>query len=80
MVEAKAKQVVVFLDYDGTLSPIVEDPDQAYMPNDVSCPISMYSQTNAVPFSQVYGCSIFGSSISLRCQAWDHIVVTTVHW
>jgi trehalose 6-phosphate phosphatase len=39
MVEAKAKQVVVFLDYDGTLSPIVEDPDQAYMPNDVSCPI-----------------------------------------
>jgi hypothetical protein len=43
----------------------------------------MYSQTNAVPFSQVYGCSIFGSSISLRCQAWDHIVVVTtatVHW
>ncbi|CAK9279074.1 unnamed protein product [Sphagnum jensenii] len=35
MVEAKAKQVVVFLDYDGTLSPIVEDPDQAYMPNDM---------------------------------------------
>ncbi|XP_057454801.1 probable trehalose-phosphate phosphatase 7 [Lotus japonicus] len=28
---AKGKQIVVFLDYDGTLSPIVDDPDQAYM-------------------------------------------------
>eukprot|EP00250_Pteridium_aquilinum_P035371 c9264_g1_i1 orf=515-1564(-) len=28
---AKGKQVAVFLDYDGTLSPIVEDPDCAYM-------------------------------------------------
>ncbi|CAF2098598.1 unnamed protein product [Brassica rapa] len=25
------KQIVMFLDYDGTLSPIVENPDQAYM-------------------------------------------------
>ncbi|CAM6032532.1 unnamed protein product [Sphagnum compactum] len=35
MVEAKAKQVVVFLDYDGTLSPIVEDPDRAYVSDDM---------------------------------------------
>lgn len=28
---AKGKEVAVFLDYDGTLSPIVEDPDCAYM-------------------------------------------------
>ncbi|KAH1253364.1 putative trehalose-phosphate phosphatase J [Glycine max] len=28
---AKGKQVVVFLDYDGTLSPIVADPDKAFM-------------------------------------------------
>ncbi|CAM6037456.1 unnamed protein product [Sphagnum compactum] len=35
MVEAKAKQVVVFLDYDGTLSPIVDDPDQAHMSADM---------------------------------------------
>ncbi|XP_062164220.1 probable trehalose-phosphate phosphatase D isoform X1 [Alnus glutinosa] len=27
----KGKQVVMFLDYDGTLSPIVEDPDRAFM-------------------------------------------------
>ncbi|XP_076957804.1 putative trehalose-phosphate phosphatase 2 [Bidens hawaiensis] len=28
---SKGKQIVVFLDYDGTLSPIVCDPDRAYM-------------------------------------------------
>lgn len=28
---AHQKQVVVFLDYDGTLSPIVEDPERAFM-------------------------------------------------
>jgi trehalose 6-phosphate phosphatase len=30
------KQIVMFLDYDGTLSPIVEDPDRAFMTKDVS--------------------------------------------
>ncbi|KAL9240521.1 hypothetical protein vseg_014729 [Gypsophila vaccaria] len=30
---AKGKKIVVFLDYDGTLSPIVEDPDLAFMPD-----------------------------------------------
>jgi trehalose 6-phosphate phosphatase len=33
---AKGKQIVMFLDYDGTLSPIVEDPDSAFMTEDVS--------------------------------------------
>ncbi|KAI5355528.1 Hypothetical predicted protein [Prunus dulcis] len=28
---SKGKQIVLFLDYDGTLSPIVEDPDRAFM-------------------------------------------------
>ncbi|KAM1052762.1 hypothetical protein ACFX13_000352 [Malus domestica] len=28
---SKGKQIVMFLDYDGTLSPIVEDPDRAFM-------------------------------------------------
>ncbi|KAH0690159.1 hypothetical protein KY289_017517 [Solanum tuberosum] len=31
MDEAKGKWVVVFLDYDGTLSPIVNDPERAFM-------------------------------------------------
>lgn len=32
---AKGKQVVVFLDYDGTLSPIVADPDTAFITGEV---------------------------------------------
>lgn len=35
MSAAKMKQVLIFLDYDGTLSPIVENPDQAYMAPEV---------------------------------------------
>ncbi|XP_058744577.1 probable trehalose-phosphate phosphatase C [Vicia villosa] len=31
MSKANGKQIVVFLDYDGTLSPIVADPNKAYM-------------------------------------------------
>ncbi|KAG8079670.1 hypothetical protein GUJ93_ZPchr0007g6338 [Zizania palustris] len=33
--EAKGKQIVMFLDYDGTLSPIVADPDRAVMTEDM---------------------------------------------
>ncbi|XP_060203813.1 probable trehalose-phosphate phosphatase 2 [Lycium barbarum] len=33
MSAAKGKHVAVFLDYDGTLSPIVNDPDRAFMSN-----------------------------------------------
>ena len=32
---AKDKKVVLFLDYDGTLSPIVDNPDRAFMSNNV---------------------------------------------
>ncbi|KAG8493952.1 hypothetical protein CXB51_011256 [Gossypium anomalum] len=44
---SKGKQIVMFLDYDGTLSPIVEDPDQAFMPKEVNSflfPIHVYHQ------------------------------------
>ncbi|XP_010264217.1 PREDICTED: probable trehalose-phosphate phosphatase F [Nelumbo nucifera] len=30
---AKGKRIALFLDYDGTLSPIVDDPDRAFMSN-----------------------------------------------
>jgi trehalose 6-phosphate phosphatase len=33
---AHGKKMVVFLDYDGTLSPIVDDPDRAFMTDAVS--------------------------------------------
>ncbi|MFS7914356.1 putative trehalose-phosphatase [Helianthus anomalus] len=32
---AKDKKIVIFLDYDGTLSPIVDDPDRAFMSADM---------------------------------------------
>ncbi|KAM5575763.1 putative trehalose-phosphate phosphatase D [Rosa sericea] len=32
---SKGKQIIMFLDYDGTLSPIVEDPDRAFMSNEM---------------------------------------------
>ena len=32
---AKGKKIAIFLDYDGTLSPIVDDPDRALMADDV---------------------------------------------
>ncbi|XVF13327.1 hypothetical protein REPUB_Repub08aG0199200 [Reevesia pubescens] len=32
---AKNKKIAVFLDYDGTLSPIVDDPDRAFMSDDM---------------------------------------------
>jgi len=35
---SKGKQIVMFLDYDGTLSPIVENPDRAYMSEEVCFP------------------------------------------
>jgi trehalose 6-phosphate phosphatase len=28
---AQGRKIAVFLDYDGTLSPIVDDPDKAFM-------------------------------------------------
>ncbi|KAB2076465.1 hypothetical protein ERO13_A06G037100v2 [Gossypium hirsutum] len=32
---SEGKQIAMFLDYDGTLSPIVEDPDRAFMPREM---------------------------------------------
>lgn len=32
---ATGKRIAIFLDYDGTLSPIVEDPERAFMSDEV---------------------------------------------
>jgi trehalose 6-phosphate phosphatase len=32
---AKGKKIALFLDYDGTLSPIVDNPDRAFMSDNV---------------------------------------------
>ncbi len=62
MVEAKAKQVVVFLDYDGTLSPIVEDLDRAYVSDDV-CQ-HLHAFLDKASFSEM-PCTLLGSDTSL---------------
>jgi hypothetical protein len=49
---AKGKQIVMFLDYDGTLSPIVEDPDCAVMSEEVG-------QQSSPPFSFSARCKRF---------------------
>ncbi|XP_017220615.1 probable trehalose-phosphate phosphatase F isoform X1 [Daucus carota subsp. sativus] len=36
---ARDKKIVMFLDYDGTLSPIVDDPDRAFMSADMRCAV-----------------------------------------
>lgn len=44
MEAAKGKRIVVFLDYDGTLSPIVNDPDLAFMSNEMRGAVSDVSK------------------------------------
>ncbi|KAI6702597.1 hypothetical protein NL676_011733 [Syzygium grande] len=39
MKKAKGKEIAVFLDYDGTLSQIVDNPDQAYMTEKMRCAV-----------------------------------------
>ena len=43
---AKGKKIVVFLDYDGTLSPIVNDPDSAFMSDEVSTQFMLVNVEN----------------------------------
>lgn len=45
---ARGKSIVVFLDYDGTLSPIVSDPDRAFMSNPVQFTIYFVSGLVAI--------------------------------
>ena len=47
---SKGKQIVMFLDYDGTLSPIVEDPDRAFMSDAVSSSSSFFFQYSLYKF------------------------------
>lgn len=42
---SNGKQIVMFLDYDGTLSPIVEDPDRAFMTNEVCLIVFLIGST-----------------------------------
>jgi trehalose 6-phosphate phosphatase len=58
---SKGKQIVVFLDYDGTLSPIVDDPDAAYMSDTVLLLVPFLSSPFPPP---------------LFCSSTDHSLLT----
>ena len=38
---ASSKEIALFLDYDGTLSPIVNNPDRAFISDEVKCQCSL---------------------------------------
>uniref|UniRef100_A0A9I9CSF2 Trehalose 6-phosphate phosphatase n=1 Tax=Cucumis melo TaxID=3656 RepID=A0A9I9CSF2_CUCME len=42
---SKGKQIVMFLDYDGTLSPIVDDPDRAFMSDAMRKTVKMVARS-----------------------------------
>ncbi|KAK7848345.1 putative trehalose-phosphate phosphatase j, partial [Quercus suber] len=53
--------IVVFLDYDGTLSPIVNDPDRAYM----SDAVFQFVRLNNIYYAGSHGMDISTPSVSL---------------
>nr|XP_018680298.1 PREDICTED: probable trehalose-phosphate phosphatase 6 isoform X2 [Musa acuminata subsp. malaccensis] len=70
MKATKGKQIVMFLDYDGTLSPIVDDPDSAFM-----------SDAMRAAVKEVAGC--FPTAIvSGRCRSklFDFVKLTELYY
>lgn len=49
----RAEEPVVFLDYDGTLTDIVEDPDEAFLPEETRAVLALLAQT--LPVAVVSG-------------------------
>ncbi|THU71467.1 hypothetical protein C4D60_Mb04t01740 [Musa balbisiana] len=66
----KGKQIVMFLDYDGTLSPIVDDPDSAFM-----------SDAMRAAVKEVAGC-IPTAIVSGRCRSklFDFVKLTELYY
>lgn len=55
---AKGKRIALFLDYDGTLSPIVDNPDCAFMSDAVRVDFQMNNMCN---FIKNFNCSFLYS-------------------
>lgn len=62
---SKGKQIVMFLDYDGTLSPIVEDPDRAFMSKKVGFFVLDEFDTVALSVCMSFMCSIISVSTKI---------------
>ncbi|KAL6227778.1 hypothetical protein ACLB2K_001735 [Fragaria x ananassa] len=63
---SQGKQIVMFLDYDGTLSPIVEDPDRAFMSDSVSTPILSSVHYNFLAVSKFLCLNFYHVNIQMR--------------
>ncbi|KAL0283175.1 UNVERIFIED_CONTAM: putative trehalose-phosphate phosphatase J [Sesamum angustifolium] len=75
---SKGKQIVMFLDYDGTLSPIVDDPDRAFMSEAVYK--ALLEVTKSTPGARVEN-NKFCVSVHFRCV--DEMVLEirpTIKW
>ncbi|XP_031263078.1 trehalose-phosphate phosphatase B-like isoform X3 [Pistacia vera] len=69
MIEAAhGKKIVVFLDYDGTLSPIVQDPDKAFM----SDKVNGFVQLKNVAYAGSHGMDISTPFGSLNNEKHPH--------
>jgi trehalose 6-phosphate phosphatase len=47
---SKGKKIAIFLDYDGTLSEIVRDPERAFMTTEVSFSYYIFQFFNSITF------------------------------
>ncbi|GAB2272868.1 hypothetical protein Dimus_007685 [Dionaea muscipula] len=75
---AKGKRIVVFLDYDGTLSPIVDDPDLAFMSEAVIKLSSILIPRNTFPTTDIFHkvISLLACLLSMYTAPQDHRVRT----
>jgi hypothetical protein len=62
---SQGKKIVMFIDYDGTLSPIVADPDAAYMSDAVRIRPSFHGRSNERRKSSI-SADVF---LPLRCSS-----------
>ncbi|KAJ8764215.1 hypothetical protein K2173_005395 [Erythroxylum novogranatense] len=67
---ARNKKIAIFLDYDGTLSPIVDDPDQALMSDDMR--IAVRNVAKCFPTAIISGRS--------RDKVFELIGLTELHY
>ncbi|KAH7567779.1 hypothetical protein JRO89_XS07G0146000 [Xanthoceras sorbifolium] len=57
---SKGKKIVMFLDYDGTLAPIVADPDQAFMTNEMREAVFSFVKLAGLYYAGSHGMDIEG--------------------
>ncbi|KAL0726325.1 hypothetical protein Bca4012_022418 [Brassica carinata] len=57
---SEGKQVVMFLDYDGTLSPIVDDPDRAFMSKQMRRTVYNFVKLTELYYAGSHGMDIKG--------------------